>query len=144
MRAMMEYAQHFQRFYQKSLQPQGEALGLSQLEMGVLLFLHNNPELNAARDVVSLRGFAKSNVSAAVERLEREGWLRVEPDPESRRVKRLYLQPGREEALSALAACQERCFAAATEGFAPEELETLKKQFARMDQNIKRALEQMR
>ena len=142
MRIMMEYAQHFQRLYQRSFQTAGEELGLSQLEMGILLFLRNNPELNTARDVVALRGFAKSNVSSAIEKLADSGWLRVEPDPESRRVKRLVLLPGREMELDTLTQCQEACFEAMLSDFSPDERDNLRSLMARLDAKVQRALEE--
>ena len=140
MRIMMEYAQHFQRLYQRSFQTAGEELGLSQLEMGIRLFLRNNPELNTARDVVALRGFAKSNVSSAIEKLADSGWLRVEPDPESRRVKRLVLLPGRE--MDTLTQCQEACFEAMLSEFSTDERDNLRSLMARLDANVQRALEE--
>ena len=78
---MLQYAVQFKQLYTKYFQALGEELNLSQTEIDILLFLRNNPELNTARDVAAMRGLARSNVSSAVERLQREGWLRVEPDP---------------------------------------------------------------
>ena len=143
MRELLRYAQHFRRMYQKSFQPLSQDLELSQLEMDLLLFLSNNPDRNTARDAVLLRGFAKSNVSTAVERLEGKGWLRTQPDPSSRRVKRLVLQPGREAELERLLRCQEICFAAVLKGFSPTEREGLKTLLERMDANVQKALEHM-
>ena len=141
MRAILRYADDLRRLTQRSMRPLGEELGLSQLEMELLLFLRNNPELNTARDAVAYRGFAKSNVSTAVEALERKGWLTVEPDPGSRRVKRLCLQPGRGTDLERLAACQAGIFRILTAGFAPEELETLRALLDRIGRNVAEALE---
>lgn len=141
MRAILQYAENLRRLTHRSMRPLGEELGLSQLEMELLLFLRNNPELNTARDAVAYRGFAKSNVSTAVEALERKGWLTVEPDPDSRRVKRLRLRPEREGDLERLAACQNGVFRALTADFTPEEAETLWVLLDRMGKNVTRALE---
>lgn len=140
MREMLQYASRFRRLYQKSFQPLGEEWGLSQLEMDMLLFLHNNPDRNTARDMVALRGFAKSNVSTAVDALERDGWLRVAPDPDSRRMKRLFLQPERQAAVTAMAQCQEWCFSAVLAGFTKEELAGLRELMLRLDANVRHAL----
>lgn len=142
MRELLQYASRFRRLYQKEFRPQGEATGLSQLEMDIVLFLRNNPEQNTARDIVALRGFAKSNVSTAVEALEHGGWLEVLPDPESRRVKRLVLRKEHCREIEDLAACQERCFSAALADFTPEDLTVLRKLMSRMDANVQRALAQ--
>ena len=141
MRAILQYAENLRRLTQRSMRPLGEELGLSQLEMELLLFLRNNPELNTARDAVAYRGFAKSNVSTAVEALERKGWLTVEPDPGSRRVKRLCLRREREGDLERLAACQGGIFSVLTAGFTQEELETFRSLLDRMGRNVAQALE---
>ena len=70
----------FKRYYAACFQALAGEYGLNQLEIDILLFLHNNPDCNTASDIVELRGLAKSNVSTAIERLRREGYLRVMPD----------------------------------------------------------------
>lgn len=140
---MLQYAAHTRRLMQKSYQPMGEALGLTQLEMELLLFLRNNPERNTAHEAVALRGFAKSNVSKAVESLEEKGYVRVVPDPDSRRVKRLELMPDRAQECEQIAQQQQRCFDAILQGFTPEEIAQLTQAFARMDDNVLRALREL-
>lgn len=141
MRAILQFADNLRRLAHRSMRPLGEELGLSQLEMELLLFLRNNPELNTARDAAAYRGFAKSNVSTAVEALERKGWLTVEPDPDSRRVKRLCLRMERAGDLERLAACQGGILRVLTADFTPEEAETLRVLLDRMGKNVTRALE---
>ena len=68
---------------------QAEEWGLSRAEVDVLLFLQNNPGCNTAREVVELRGMAKSGVSKAVDALVRRGYLAAAPDGRDRRVVRL-------------------------------------------------------
>ena len=141
---MLQYAVQFKQLYTKYFQALGEELNLSQTEIDILLFLRNNPELNTARDVAAMRGLARSNVSSAVERLQREGWLRVEPDPGSRRVKRLVIRNVYEEEMERLAQCQEECFAAVLRGISPQAREELGRLFGRLRANIQQALQEMK
>ena len=143
MQSVLRYANQLHRLIHKSMQPLGEELQLSQLEMELLLFLWNNPELNTARDAVAYRGFAKSNVSTAVEALERKGWLIVEPDPSSRRVKRLHLCLEREAELNRLSLCQRDCLRVLTANFTQEEVETLHSLLDHMSKNVAQALESL-
>lgn len=143
MQAMLQYADRLRRLAHRSMRPLGEELGLSQPEMELLLFLRNNPELNTARDAVAYRGFAKSNVSTAVEALEKKGWLAVEPDPNSRRVKRLRLRPEREAELERLSACQSGFLRVLTADFTPEEEQTIRVLLDRMGKNVTRELERL-
>ena len=143
MKELLQHALRLRKLYQKWFQPPGEELGLSMLEMDLLLFLYNNPEQNTARDAVTLRGLSKSNVSTAVDRLAQAGWLRVEPDPNSRRVKRLVLLPDRRGALEALALRQSQFFQALLVGFTPQDRQALSALIGRLDGNIQAALDQL-
>ena len=143
MNDLLQYALRFRRLYQKWFQDLGEELELSPLEMDLLLFLHNNPDRNTARDAVAVRGLAQSNVSTAVERLSREHWLRVEPDPVSRRVKRLVLLPWRQEGLEALCARQAAFFEAILAGFSPQDRQALSALMDRLNGNVQAALDRM-
>lgn len=138
---ILTYVNHFKRFYVQSFQELSVQYGLSQLEIDILLFLHNNPQCNTARDIVELRGFAKSNVSNAVESLRKQGYLRSEPDPNSRKMQRLILLPAKYEALKTLAERQAHCFAAVMNGFTCDERHLLLQFLQRVDDNILAALQ---
>ena len=76
---ILSYAQHYKKYYTVQFEGAAAAYGLNQLEIDILLFLHNNPELCTASDICRYRALAKSNVSAAVERLRSRGVLTVSP-----------------------------------------------------------------
>lgn len=65
--------------------------GLTKPEADVLLFLANNPSRSTARDVAKFRGFSKTYVSRAVERLAGRGFLRIEPHPTDGRIQLLHI-----------------------------------------------------
>jgi DNA-binding MarR family transcriptional regulator len=140
--SILAAVQHFRRYYTQLFLPLGAQYDLSQLEMDVLLFLHNNPGHNTARDIVELRGFAKSNVSTAIETLRARGYLTVAPDAHSRRVHRLYLTPDRRPVAAELAACQQDGLARLLTGFTPEERAQLWQLLSRIDGNLTAALRQ--
>ena len=145
---MLQYAVQFKQLYTKYFQALGEELNLSQTEIDILLFLRNNPELNTARDVAAMRGLARSNVSSAVERLQRGrysvltavGLLPIAVagiDIQS-------LMDGAREEMERLAQCQEECFAAVLRGISPQEREELGRLFGRLRANIQQALQEMK
>lgn len=143
MKTLVLYAAHMYRLITRSMRPLGEELDLSQVEMDLLLFLYNNPDLNTARDAVAYRGFVKSNVSTAVKALKKKGWLTVVQDPESRRMKRLFLCAEREEELKRLVVCQNKILSVPVSGFTREEMETCRRLMGRIDKNVVRALESL-
>lgn len=137
----LAYANHFKRLYAQAFQPIFQRYGLSQLEIDVLLFLHNNPGCNTARDIVELRGFSKSNVSTAVESLRKRGYLSVDRDPDNRRIQRLSLSDRIQGLLEELTECQDRCLQITMIGFSPEERAAWESFLERADGNVLSALE---
>lgn len=67
--------------------------GLTLLEVKVVSFLHNNPDMNTAGDIADLRMLSKGNVSQAVDSLIRRGLLERVPDTADRRKVHLFLLP---------------------------------------------------
>ncbi len=66
---------------------------MTLMEATVVSFLYNNPGKDTAADMVELRMFSKSHVSAAVEGLMQKGYLKRREDREDRRRIHLILQP---------------------------------------------------
>ena len=138
---ILSYAQHYKKYYTAQFEGAAAAYGLNQLEIDILLFLHNNPELCTASDICRYRVLAKSNVSAAVERLRSRGVLTVSPAPGNRRQRLLgFTDEGRTMA-AALAEIQRRSIEPLFEGFTAEEQQRLQEYLSRIDANIQRCLQ---
>lgn len=135
------YVNHWKRLYRQMFQPLSARYGLTQLEIDILLFLRNNPTYNTARDITAMRGFAKSNVSQAVDRLRQRGYLAAKPEPSNRKVFRLALQKDKQPYVEELVHRQELCFSVILQGFVPEERELLQQFLQRADHNIQNALQ---
>ena len=107
--------------YIRCLEPVCRDFGLTQNELAVLLFLHNNPGLDRAADIVSCRGIAKSHVSLAVSSLEAREILARRFDPADRRTCHLVLTDKGKQIADAGAARQRQFFEALYAGISPEE-----------------------
>ena len=70
---ILSYVQHYKKYHAARFEAASVQYGLNQLEIDILLFLHNNPDCRTASDICRYRGLAKSNVSAAGERAGRAG-----------------------------------------------------------------------
>ena len=127
----------FRRYYGACFQDLLRKFDLTQLEADILLFLRNNPGFNTARDIVELRGFSKSNVSTALEALRLRQYLTVRPDPDSRRVRRIFLREEKRDVVEALVRRQQETLGRLTDGFSPEELAEMQRFLDRMEENIK-------
>lgn len=133
---ILSYISHHRQFYSLIYEEVASELKLTQLEIDILLFLINNPEFNTARDIVNLRGFAKSNVSTAIEALQRQEYLTVLADPDNRRIRRLTLRPQKQAVFDRLIMLQRDSFSRMLQEFTPDEIEQLHRFMGRMDQNM--------
>ena len=73
---LLHFSQRFRKYCAGQFTPLLAEADLTMREVQVLLFLANNPGCDTARDLVELRGLAKSQVSQAVELLVSRGLLR--------------------------------------------------------------------
>ena len=124
------------RLYAQAMDPVCRRFGLTANEMGVLLFLANNPQYTRAADIVNVRGIAKSHVSAAVSALEKRGWLAQEPDAGDRRSMKLTLLPDSREAVAAGQDLQRRFGSAVFDGFPREEQEKAQLFLKKINENL--------
>ena len=56
---MLQFYQHFGKFYTRRFAPLSEESGLSPRELQVLLFLSHNPGYDTARDITVLFAFSQ-------------------------------------------------------------------------------------
>ena len=138
---ILSYAQHYKKYYTVQFEGAAAAYGLNQLEIDILLFLHNTPELCTASDICRYRALAKSNVSAAVERLRSHGVLTVSPAPDNRRQRLLGFTDKGCTMAAALAEIQRRSIEPLFGDFTLEAQEALQEYLRRMDANILRCLQ---
>lgn len=106
---LLQFAQQFQKFYDRQFLPILERTHLTMREVHVLLFLANNPGYDTARDITALRGLSKSQVSQAVDLLAAEGLLQRTPDQRDRRVVHLSITEAGEPLTRECRAMQGRC-----------------------------------
>ncbi|WP_461812143.1 MarR family winged helix-turn-helix transcriptional regulator [Faecalimonas sp.] len=69
----------------KCLEPVRKKYALSQIEVIIMGFLHNNPGKDTVGDISSWRMLPKGNVSQGVESLIQKGFLQRFPDKADRR-----------------------------------------------------------
>lgn len=120
---LLQFSWQFRKFYDCQFHSLMARTGLTMREIHVLLFLANNPTYDTAREIASLRGLSKSQVSQAVELLAEEGLLLRSPDREDRRVIHLSITPQGEPLARECQELQARCGQRLLAGFTQEERE---------------------
>lgn len=130
----------FDRLYSKMITRVSDDHGLSKIEVDILLFLHNNPGCDTARDIVEMRGIAKSYVSKTVDLLLQKGLLMASEDLQDRRVSRLSVQKSAVPIVQEAKAAQDSLIRIIYRDFTEEEIEQLSSIFTKITKNIKEAL----
>ena len=133
-------SQGLRKLYGQLFAPLLERLGLTQLEMDILLFLANHPGKDTARDIVELRYLAKSHVSSGVESLAGRGMLERYYRPGNRKVIHLRLLPPAEAAVEAGREIQRQYAEILFRDFTPEERQRLDALLERIAGNVDAAL----
>ena len=131
---------HYRKLYHKMFAPLGKQYGLTQIEIDILLFLINNPEFNTAKDIVALRGLAKSNISTALEQLKQKDYLEIKKEPGNRRLNRIFLKEKGTERAEVFKERQEEFFTLMLDGISEEMKKTVQMFFQIANENITRAL----
>jgi MarR family transcriptional regulator for hemolysin len=81
---------------------------ITQIEIDVLAFLHNNPEYKCAQDIVDIRGISKAHASLAIEKLVQKGYLVRKPCENNRRKNTLIITEKANDIVSKISKIQEK------------------------------------
>lgn len=139
-RYFLKAGRQLEKLYTRSITQVSDAYDLTKVEVDVLLFLYNNPEYDTARDIVELRGIAKSYVSKAVDLLINKGFLQAETDAKDRRVSHLTIQALALPIVKEARLAQDKLIQTLYQGISEEEQERLENIFTKMAQNVQEAL----
>lgn len=110
-------AQQLRDAYAYVLHPLCEKNGLAQTALDILLFLHNNPGRDTAKDICTYRHLKPALVSLYVENLVQSGYLVRETDAHDRRKCRLKLTAQAIPVAQDGVACQESIYQRAVSWF---------------------------
>ena len=129
------------KLYEKICSIPAKKYGLTKCDKDVLLFLHNNENLDTASDIVKYRSISKSLVCKSVNDLTVRGLLRTEPDQDdSRRVHLQITSEGQPIAVE-LRHMQDQFFTLLSEGISAEEHEAFFGCLQKITRNINEYME---
>lgn len=119
---LMVWAQSVKQLCTKSVKPLMDAFDLSVPEIGILLFLVENPAYDTCGALAEQLLLAKSNVSTTIEQLVQKGFLIRETDQNDRRKIHLKPLPTALELVRQGRAAQDQTLHALLDDFTPEEI----------------------
>lgn len=130
----------FQRLYSQKIGEAALKHNISKTEADILLFLFNNPRYDTAKDIVNIRGIAKSYVSRSIEALTEKNFIILRQDREDRRVVHLGLTGEALKILKDLSRVQKEIFILVTKDIPEKRKKEVALAFRQISRNIKEAL----
>lgn len=122
--------------YEKVFEELNKELQLTQNEIDVLLFLHNNVPLDTASDIAKYRAMSKSMISKSVDSLYKRGYLSYEIDKMDKRRVHLKIEHIARPVIERLHKVQKEFFTTLTCNITEEEYKTMEIVLNKMYQNI--------
>ncbi|MGI6001739.1 MAG: MarR family winged helix-turn-helix transcriptional regulator [Candidatus Merdisoma sp.] len=130
-----------QKLYDLHMDDIRKSFSLSRIEITIVSFLHNNPGLDTAGDIVEYRMLSKGNVSQSVEALIQKGYLERLPDSEDRRRIHLLLTDQAAEIVRQIDEVKAGFYRTLTEGLSPSEVAQYAALTEKITKNVLNGLE---
>lgn len=130
------------KVYEKMFYQVSEELELTQNEIDVLLFLHNNAPLNTASNIARYRAMSKSMISKSVDSLYKRGYLSYDIDELDKRCIHLKIEPVAMPIVKKLHEVQKQFFDILTSNISEEEYKVMETVLNKMYENIIDELEE--
>lgn len=131
-----EHQSAVKALYSKCVENVCEKHHITRMELDILLFLANNPRYDTAADMIEIRYLSKSQVSASIKILEKEGYLQKKYAPGNRKTAHLILRDRASGIIADGRAAQERFMAVMFRDISKEEIDIMKKCNAQILKNI--------
>ena len=126
--------------YEKAFCNTMKKYDMTQFEVDVLGFIHFYPDYDTAKQICELRKLPKSNVSVAVDRLTKKGYLHGERDKKDRRVIHLKITDDASDAVASIREEYQKFLDMLFLGFTETERETWRILEKKLSVNIENAL----
>ncbi len=136
MKKMLHSAYVMKKAYDAMWDETTEKYGLTRVEIDVIAFLANNPDRDAAHEIVEYRKIAKSHVSKAVESLLGRELLTAEKDANDRRCIHLTFTEKSREIVREIQQKQQEYSVKLTESMSEKELSTLLALMQKLAKNL--------
>lgn len=112
-------------------------LKLTKPEVDILIFLVNNKE-NRGCDICDFRGFSKSYVSKAVNKLLKRGYITIKQDEKDKRYQHIIINAKAKKTVETINNNQKEIINRMFEGISEEELNNFKLVINKISQNLER------
>jgi len=136
------YVRLLKKLHEKILTNAAKKCDLTLPEADVLLFLHENPKFDTARDVALYREVSRAYVSKAVELLAKRKYIKITHDKEDRRLQHLVITEDAKKATEILSKAQFEFYDNVTAGISTEEIAAMLRTIERCAENLDTGVEE--
>ena len=133
-------ANMFGKLYTKKILEVASKYNMNKVEVDILLFLNNNPQYDTAKDIVEVRGIAKSYVSKSIDKLVEKKLLSLNVDKKDRRIVHLKVESSANTVIKEALEAQKKYVDTIYNGISKEEKDVLKSIMDKIIKNIKEEL----
>ncbi len=130
----------FGKLYTKKILEVASKYNMNKVEVDILLFLNNNPQYDTAKDIVEVRGIAKSYVSKSIDKLVEKKLISLNVDKKDRRIIHLKVESSANTVIKEALEAQKNYVDTVYNGISKEEKDILKPIIYKMIKNIKEEL----
>ena len=141
MKGLLLLYRRIQKLYDRHMDDIRKSFSLSRIEITIISFLHNNPDLDTAGDIAEYRMLSKGNVSQSVEALIQKGYLERFPDSEARRRIHLSLTAHASEIVRQIDEIKRDFYQALAEGLTESEIKQYQAITDKITENVLNGLE---
>ena len=132
--------QHTQRLFQDLRRRLASRYGLEEAQPRIMSILAHEPGISQ-RELSQRLAITPASTTAQVQKMELQGLIDRQPDPNDQRALRLYLSDKGREIDRSIIAGLDALESTVLEGFKPEETQEFRRLLLRMHDNCHRALQ---
>ena len=124
----------------KKAEPVMEEYDLRSEELDILVFLHNEKNVDTAKGIIERKHLSKAHISKSIDNLRTGGFIQITEDEEDHRVLHIRLTDKSNEVIRKMSGVYAECRDIMMNGISEEELNIVKTILRHMNENVNRAL----
>lgn len=113
---------------------------LRPVELDLLVFLHNEKNIDTAKEIIQKKHLSKAHISKSIDNLRTKGFIKVNEDEQDHRISHITLTEKSIEFVSRVEELYTECRERMQQDISEEELEIVKNVILKMSDNINKEL----
>ena len=126
----------------RKVEPLMQEYDLRPVELDILVFLQKEKSVDTAKGIIEKKHLSKAHISKSIENLRAGGFIQIAEDENDRRILHINLTDKSNEVIRKVNEIYAQCKEIMERGISKEDLETLRKVIAQVNENINRDLQE--